>query len=475
MKLISWVSAPSVLVGISFLVLASGRTGTARAEHSPLLPVASVEFDAQQDPEDGFAWDEFAALVHPSSARQYKGSEPPVWVSWYNKCEAGLTDACRPSSPDGKSDEPADRSAAEIPRQLLADFNRIGTDAERVRFVDDFEQSSQLDSVLFNPVAADSIRRSDLGRANSLDLAIRELDLQNLSGADRRLPAGTFALGSEVVKLIWEIIPANGREQLRLYDPMSPQILEGSLQLLPTVSWLARYKIDTRSDIPCPESAHVPPYGSPTMTQTLPINCFYWFPIHATPTDKSCSHLSPDIETLWCSPALKGREFLVFLVGFHVMKLTPGSPDWIWSTYYWTRETNEKESGHDWNAPWNHFHQVTTTAIRENAGDHAICYNPYLEGHQTNGLKANCLSCHSFAAYAADTEKDDTGTKHGGEYPYPKAKRLHDEQNYFRGAVQTSFIWSISTSQNKPNGKGPGATLFRTLLRNALLQEFQSQ
>jgi hypothetical protein len=310
---------------------------------------------------------------------------------------------------------------------------------------------------------------------SALDLVIQQLDTQNLSGADRRLPARTFAFGSEIVKLIWEIIPDNGKAALRLYDPVSPPVLSGSLQLLPISGWQARYRIDPDKHMPCPSPPKLPPYGSAQSDVPIPINCFYWFSINKNGNNGDpCSDLSQDIKVVWCKAATKQQGFLVFLVGFHVMKFTPGSPDWIWSTYYWTRERNQMDNGRDWNAPWDHFHQMTTTAIRENAGDHAISYSPYLEGQDNNGLKANCLSCHSFAAYAPSVDKVGSGTEHGREYPYPRAKRLLNEQDYFRDAVQTSFVWSISTSQNKPSG-GKDPTLFQGILEQMLQEQLHNQ
>lgn len=473
MKCVQWISAACVVCAV-FAVLprdhgtvvanAYGETGFVLASAEPAKNCSSVVLNA---PEDRFAWDEFASLVHPSCVGKPVDGEHPEWLSWYNKCDAGLAAACE-DPPRKHSTLPVDEFAAEIPRQLMSDFNKIGKGEQQNKFLRDFSHAPQLDSVLFNPVATDSIRRSDLGRASSLDLVVQQLDMQNVSGADRRLPAGSFAFGSEIVKLIWEIMPDNGKEALPLYDSSNPPVLADSLQLLKQEEWHTRYKIDPDRDKLCPEV--LPPYD-PDHAPVVPIKCFYAFRIR---TDKSCPDLSQDIQLVWCRAAVKEKNFLVFLVGFHVMKLTPGNPDWIWSTYYWTRETNKTESGHGWNAPWNHFHQATTTAIRENAGDHAISYNPYLEGPQTNGLKANCLSCHSFAAYAGNVDKVDPGTTYGEEYPYPKANRLLDEHAYFRGAVQTGFVWSISTSQNKP-GSGQDPTLFQNTLEKVLQEQFHNQ
>jgi hypothetical protein len=485
-----WIASAVILIAMLATVRQGHRAmAKMRAEVGPGGSSVEPLFDdgpgVSQAPEDKFAWEEFAALVHPDET---KPGNPPVWSTWFDKCNAGLIAACpapakagtgKPAAEKPSKEEPAEHksssleSAVEIPKQLLSDFDKIGQAEQQDQFVQHFSHAAQLNAVLFNPVAADSIRRSALGRASSLDLAIEQLDAQNLSGADRRLPAGTFLFGSEIVKLIWEIIPDNSDKArlsdkaLPIYDPSNPPVLEAHLQLAPQDSWTPRlYRINWEPNGTCPDEL-------PAFSQNKPVsvNCFYSFQIHTK--RGSCAELGIDLQRTWCEASDMGEKtFRIFLMGFHVMKLTPGNPDWIWSTYYWTRDTNEKESGKLWKAPWNHFHQMTTTAIRENAGDHAICYNPYLEGIEANGLKDNCLSCHSFAAYAPNVAKAPAGTANGAKYPYPKETRLQDELDYFRGAVQTSFVWSISTSQSKPE---QDPAFFQNKLEKVLKQEFQNK
>lgn len=211
-------------------------------------------------------------------------------------------------------------------------------------------------------------------------------------------------------------------------------------------AWLARYIVDPDRKKSCPGT--LPPYGTPSKPEIVPINCFYWFKVRGI---DSCDSLSAEVLQVWCHSPLRKEEFYAVLVAFHVMKLVATNPNWIWMTYYWTRKPNdgETESGTAWKAPWNHFHQYSTTAIRE-AGPsaHQICSNPYLEGSGPSGLKANCLSCHSFAAYSPTSSKQPAGVKLGFRFPYPLSQRAHDEEDYFAGSVQTALVWSISDNQD---------------------------
>jgi hypothetical protein len=475
MKNFSDLTALTITIVLSIAWLSNSsqtidkRNSLAGSSLNGVSGVRNGRASIQKDPEDRFAWDEFRSLVHPFAISSSVLSSQPEWVSWKNKCKAGLIANC-PSLPGRQPNHPADQTSAEIPGQVLAGFMRIQPENERNQFVLKYGKAPELDSVLFNARAAASIRKGHLGRRSALDLVVRRLDATAISGPDRKLPAGTFAIGSEIIKLIWEIIPDTKGQYLPLYDPVNIPIISGSLRLSTEDDWQARYAIDRDESKPCPTA--LPPYGSAETAPTVPIRCFYWFPIKK---EDPCESFSRDIQVVWCQPDFKKQDFIVILVGFHVMKLTPTNPNWKWMTFYWTRENNDVESnGARWNAPWNHFHAMTTTSIREySTSGHSICFNPYLEGHDTNGLKANCLSCHSFAAYSPKGSKVKDGTAYGSNYPYSKEQRATDEGRFFMDSVQTSFIWSVSTSQDAVDSHLIDS--FRTILESVLLDQIKSQ
>jgi hypothetical protein len=396
------------------------------------------------DAEDRLAWDEYASLVHPSGVNQPNSRIAPEWVLWKNKCEAGLGSSCQSISPHSDSDVRADASAAEVPRQLLLAFGDSLRKREDSTFVQRYLHAPQLASVLFNPEAAASIRKNNLGGRNLLDLGVEQLDGAGLTGANRRLPEGTFALGSEIVKLVWEIIPPS--QELHLFDSAHVPVEQDGKQLFPVPAWDARYFINPDPKLSCPQI--LPSYGSEGNPVTVPMNCFYWFPVHGV---KTCKSLGRDVIKVWCQPPLNNQDFYAVLVAFHVMKLTATNPDWLWMTFYWTKNTNdgETENGIHWAAPWNHFHEYSTTAIREQGPmSHQICFNPYLEGTDPNGVTANCLSCHTFAAYSPGGSKLSEGRQLGDTYPYSLSQRKRDENVYFAGSIQTALVWSISTNQD---------------------------
>lgn len=330
---------------------------------------------------------------------------------------------------------------------------------------DGYLQAPQLASVLFNCEAAASVRRNSLGQKSMLDLTVTQLNAKGSKGADRHLPEGTFEVGSEIVKLVWEILPAT--QQFALFDPENVPIEAGTNQLFRVPSWLSRYSLDPDTSKSCP--AALPPYGSPDQPVPVPINCFYWFKVRGA---DNCESLSKEVIQVWCQAPIENEDFYAVLVAFHVMKLVATNPNWIWMTYYWTRNDNDAEtgSGVKWAAPWRHFHEFSTTAIREEAPvGHKICFNPYLEGTDFNGVKANCLSCHTFSAYSPTASKVNDGTKRGAIYPYALSQRQSDERKYFAGSVQTGFVWSISTNQDLTTAAL--LTSFQTAIATAILDQ----
>lgn len=441
--------APWFAVPILVLALA-GWTGfheailantTVAGASGPSGPKA-VAPGGTNDPVDRYAWDEFASLVHPAS----KGAKPG-WVHWSTKCEAGLISACDGTPPTSSSGRPGDQAAAELPRQILAEYRDASTQRnnDQAMIMARYARAPELASVLFNPVAAESIRRANLGRKSTLDMAIEQLDDQQATGALRRLPTGTFEEGSEIVKLMWEVVPAVPDRSIPLFDPNQPPLEPGQLQYFGTGSWDAEYSLDPKAKCDSP----LPPYGGHHNRVVVPLNCFYHFTFGGGET---CEGLSVEVKPVYCLDAFKGQSFYAILVGFHVMKLIPTNPNWVWMTFYWTRFPNDSEAKHpsSWANPWNHFHEATTTAIRELAPPgHQLCFSPYLEApSHKNGVVSNCLSCHSFSAYAPGESRFQEGSNLGLTYPYSASQRQQDESEYFRGAVQTSFVWSVSTSQD---------------------------
>jgi mono/diheme cytochrome c family protein len=94
--------------------------------------------------------------------------------------------------------------------------------------------------------------------------------------------------------------------------------------------------------------------------------------------------------------------------------------------------------------------RVTPLEPPPQSGGPKICFNPFLEETQFNGVVSNCIQCHRRAAYNPETDKITEGKDLGltwrdGKTP---ANGTQPNPHYFDDALRTDYIWSISTAQD---------------------------
>lgn len=425
-----------LLITGSVYILTS--TAAAGSKHLPNWETANL--GQSGDSEDRYAWAIFESLTHPTV--ETPDSQEPEWNTWKTKCEVGLLSFCQNEpAKNHRTEVPPDLRGIEFPAQYFVPetTNALLKNHAPGLFDVDWSKGFQgisLATVLFNPEAAHSIQRSDLAVKAALDEAVIKLDRAKKKGAKRRFPEGAIETGSMAVKLIWELVSVDSSDSM-LYvydsDPNLGITLPGASREDSPGTWKNTYYLLT-SEKTCPNT--LPPYGG-----KIPIGCFYSQPVHDP------NNVGGAVSIILRTNYDPRKPTYAILVGFHVMKLTASNPDWLWATFFWVKSMKAHPR---WKSPWSHYDVKSTTAIRELAqGTHRYCYNPYLEGWRSpNGMHSNCLSCHSFASYPVPPDGVMNGNEMGVRDPYSLSCRRHDEKRYFRGAVQTSFIWSLSDNQN---------------------------
>jgi hypothetical protein len=389
------------------------------------------------DLEDRSAYSLFARLTHATA------SAGPRWNHWRTKQGVGLPGDGSGMKPNASQD--SDLSAMEFPTQIIHSFNessnRLDTQNGLLR---GFLGRPELASVLFNPQAAQSIIDRRLFSKRRIQQISNMLDASLLVGEDRHLPDGSFKEGSIVVKLIWELIPSDDRAFISFYDANDQQFADDNGQSLNSVDrWQTYYSVNFNALSKCT----YPQPSSSSKTKILPIsiNCFYFRRIRKNDT-AAWNELSNDAkEIVLNETASPGSEdAYAVLMGVHVMRLTPQRPQWEWMTFYWTNQDNHQ----GWKGPWRFFNMKSTDALRNQAfKPHQAAYNPYLEGTSEDGLNANCLNCHSLAAYGGNASLAKAVDL--AKYDLVPDARQATEIDYFTGAVQTGFIWSLSESQSE--------------------------
>jgi hypothetical protein len=198
----------------------------------------------------------------------------------------------------------------------------------------------------------------------------------------------------------------------------------------------------------------------PAENQPIPMGClhFHTFEMSNAIEAKNAEIAQGDAQTRkavdsYCQPT---DQCVAVLMGIHLMVRRPDADmlgnanesPWIFMTFWWTGEDNR--SGLP--APWKYFQMnVTKTARIDDArvGMKNICYNPYLEGTNSNGAVSNCVSCHRFAAYNhahPDLPTLSTGVDacHGGK-PIPEPSCKNAEADYWDGLVSTERVWSLAS------------------------------
>jgi len=415
--------------------------GSAYAASQPLDPALASPGGptaSSLDEEERSAFTLFSELTHARPNDSVRRN--PAWNSWRTKCGVGLPDDC--SGPAGPSLTHPDFFAMEYPTQTIHTYSHVPLDPIwQDAYFTAYARAPQLASVLFNPLAAESIRRHQLKDRSTLDSLIKDLDNSSFEGSDRHLPNGTFEEGSIAVKLFWELLPSNGEQPLRVFDDSILQAADPTTLTLPPVSsWQNTYKVNFKDSIPCPDS--LPAFG-----QSIPISCLYSNHIKRTDA-KAIRQLTKDARdvVLGDPSCIKSSDVYAILVGIHIMRLTRERPQWEWMTFYWTNQDNQ----HNWKSPWRYFNLMSTDKLRSEAfPGHQYAYSPYMEAI-IDGIHANCVNCHRLAAYSPQNNagRATAAATLAAADPDP-ATRQTEEQQYFMESVQTGFIWNLSTSQNQ--------------------------
>jgi len=444
-----------MLVGSLATLLVVGLCASFSPSSTPRASPLKPSIQDAPDPDDQDAWQAFGALVH--ATQEFKDQKPaPVWVGWADKCDAGIASDCTLESPAKTRIVSTDLRSMEYPNQVLARITASlgsgsGAQTRRNVLISQFVQAPQMASVLFDPTASECLLKLNLKSPASLKERICQLDNMKppATGIAREMPDGTFVTNSTAIKLIWEVVSDAGSaislQQVRLYNPIKRPVSAGGMNLKSVASWNPVI-LDTRHpERPCPKT--LDPNGT-----SFPISCFFYYHIGGPDdpyTQQELAELNADGFNV-VGGNDPDTDSYVILVGVHMMRLLAGHPNWVWSTYYWTAENNNQPG---WEAPWNHFHMMTTSTMRDDSkplnAPHNVCFSPYLEGTvPPNGLTANCLNCHTFAAYSPEGSKQAAGVTFGEQYKFLPPDIQAAEDSYFKGSVQTAFMWSIANSQD---------------------------
>jgi hypothetical protein len=325
--------------------------------------------------------------------------------------------------------------------------------------LEDVEKPPQFASVLYNQPAKRHILDNRLHAKLGLDAILKQRLDSHSPKAEREVPP--FPNDSIVLKMDWKLVAiASGSTHLtepipienRAPHPVRPPDPQGRGSGQETMAVMDTDRKD------CGDLDYDPPNSHEPVT--VPMGCFYAFRIDP---NSIVWKLLPGL-----IQPLDPRVYYLVLMAVHLT--TKETPDWVWATFWWNNHSSDPNYGWDRPSPrllkgdkWRHFLMDTTlsetTPLELDHGPR-ICFNPYLEARFPD---SNCVHCHKRAVYSPDQQ----ASKQTCGYEVGSAPRCSEKDNgrlptcsklqascdkpiedYFKGVLQTDFLWTIADAQN---------------------------
>jgi hypothetical protein len=188
--------------------------------------------------------------------------------------------------------------------------------------------------------------------------------------------------------------------------------------------------------------------GTQVQVPIVPINSFYWVQVDA--------NQAAAINTF---SKLSGRLLLnpgdyEVLVAMHVT--TKEIANWTWATFWWQNGQDPPNAfpgsvsgmpdATQVKGPWRNYAMCVADAVvspsTDPNGKPIVCFNPYLETGQVDGIDSNCMSCHARARMPI---------AFGAPNFYPATYLPNgwfdlSDPNVFGGLTKTDFVWAIQNS-----------------------------
>jgi hypothetical protein len=188
--------------------------------------------------------------------------------------------------------------------------------------------------------------------------------------------------------------------------------------------------------------------GSQVQAPIVPINSFYWVRLDATQAAQinSLSNLAGAAE-------LAAGDYQI-LVAMHIT--TKEITNWTWATFYWENgqdpanaspgSLSDMPDANHIKGPYRNYamcvSDAAVTPSTDPNGKPIVCFNPYLETAQADGIDSNCMSCHARARMPISSAAPNF-------YPstyLPNGWFDLSDQSIFGGLTKTDFVWAIQDS-----------------------------
>jgi hypothetical protein len=379
------------------------------------------------------------------SSQSFNGRVLPIWETWLSEEEAFslvnqlvATAAAqrprilRPFAPPrqfqhGASTLAKTLTAGTTPKQRLLAFVKMSP--ESASFLAASHETPAKSGQSYSYVSA-----SDLAQLNAA------FDQSNTAVKDRKII--DFPAAGTDLKMVFLPVKPGGLSAIPLWNGAA----DSSDPTQPTPdSWKTCVAVDpTNSQT---GTASINCNGHQVQAEIVPLKAFYSVQINATEaaTINSLSKLAG-------AAAVQAGDFQV-LVAMHVT--TKEITNWTWATFWWQNGKNppndfpgsvaDMPDASKVKAPWRNYAMCISDSMvvpaTDPKGKPVVCFNPYLETNQTDGLNSNCMSCHAMARLPLAPTAN----------PYPQTYLPNGfvdlaDPNIFGGATKADFVWAIPQS-----------------------------
>jgi hypothetical protein len=413
------------------------------------FPTPSAELEALVARNDGVAlrkhsWLLWSGLTTDSS-QSFNGRILPIWETWLSEEEA--FSSVNQLAATAATLRPRILLPFAPPRQFqhgafaLAKTLTAGT-TPRQRLLAVVKMSPESVSFLAasHETPATSGQSYSYGSASDLAQLNAAFDQSNTTVKDRKII--DFPAAATDLKMVFLTVKPGGLSAIPLWngaadskDPTLP---------IPS-SWKTCVAVDPTNSRT--GTASVNCNGDQVQAEIVPLNAFY--SVQISPAEAATINSLSKLEG---AARVHAGDYHV-LVAMHVT--TKEIANWTWATFWWQNGKNppndfpgsvaDMPDASKVKGPWRNYATCTGDSMvvpaTDPKGKPVVCFNPYLETGQTDGLNSNCMSCHAMARQPLGRNPD----------PYPQTYLPNGfvdlaDPNIFGGATKTDFVWAIPQS-----------------------------
>jgi hypothetical protein len=410
------------------------------------FPLPSAELDKQVAANDTAALRKHAWIlwsgVTADSTQSFQGQKLPIWETWLSEQEAFAGPALTASvARQARSLRPF-----AIPRQLSHRTVRSGN-LLSMQIAPSAAKSRLLAFVKLSPDSANFVAVShptpnpggpDTNYAKSSDLdRLNAYFNQNATPvANRKIV--DFPAAATDLKMVF--VPAKADQLSAIPLWAGPQNSSSPSQPTPD-TWNQCVAVDpsnSRSG-----TTQIDCNGKTVTAQIVPLTSFYAIKVDEDTASRINTTLS-----LSGASSLASGDYQI-LLAMHIT--TKEIANWTWQTFWWQNGQSPPGNipgsvdgmlGPDRiKGPWRSYAMCISDSIvfppTDPKGNPVVCYNPFLETAQADGINSNCMSCHARATYP------------GAPYPdtyIPNGWVDMADPTLFSDQVKTDFVWAIQGS-----------------------------